>query len=414
MLGGRPGELPLADYSNLVEFIAGTSGTYPSKRNALDALSGRATGPFTSSIPVIVLELTDEPWNTVLAGENMPDQGDGYTMTAYGLRASAVFSRMKADASWSAALKTAINCQSASSYACINTVLNNATNTDMVYLSTYLGSTLTAYDTLNHEFDPQSGFAWSNANDTTNGWVAAFISQVKTQAPAYTGAYGIYEGGMNVTSSTPSTTQVISHNSAMINAAEVVQAYMEQMKVLGVTVQNIFTATEDGVPSPLLWGIFKDPDGGQIAGQGKYQFRQIALGVQIANQCIGVGSTEYGATVTGTTLYSTSALNGFSAWSDIPYLTAYAFENGNNRCLLFTNTDPVHPATVSITGVNAPATATENLLLGASIAANNESPTPGVTIQTTPARPVTPTYTIPPYSVSAISWTVASIYRRRR
>jgi hypothetical protein len=400
-----------ADYQHLIQFIAGNSGTYPAKRNALDALSGRANGPFSSSIPQIVVELTNEPWNTAFPGENMPDIGDGYQQIAYGMMASRAFADIKSDSTYVSNVKLAINCQTASYVPCVVSVLPQVSNADMIVLSNYFGSTLNTLDTLQDEFNPQSGFAFSNANDTSsNGWVRYFEDRVKSAFPGYPFTYGIYTGGSNTSGGTATSTQINAHNEAMINAAEIVQGYMETMKELGITVQSVFESAQDlsGTGQNPIWGIFKDPDGGQLSGQGNYYFRQVGLGVQIANQCIGQGGTMYGATVSGETTYSTSALNGWPAWSNLPYLTAYAFENGNNRCLLFANTDPVNPATVSITGTNAPSAVTENLLLGGSIAANNEGTTPGVTIQTTSAKPITPTYSIPPYSVSAISWAVLS------
>jgi hypothetical protein len=402
-----PASWTLADYQHLIEFVSGTSGIYPAKRNALDALYGRANGSFTAVIPEIVIELTDEPWNTIFPGENMPDQNDGYGQMAYGLRASQVFTEMKADPSYVSSIKMAVNCQTASDHACINQILNKVSNADMVVLTAYVGETLNTFDTVNHEFDPQSGWGYSSANDTTNGWVARFAADLRAYLPAYPLTIAVYEGGYGTVSGSATTAQIANHNSAMINAAEIVQAYMENMKTLGITIQNVFQSVQGSENSQRIWGIFKDPLGGQVAGQGNFYMRQVGLGVQLANQCIGVGSAMYGATVTGETLYSTSAMNGWPAWSNLPYLTAYAFRNGNDRCLLFTNTDPVNAATVRITGINAPSLVTESLLLGSGITANNESALPGVTIRTARNRLVIPTYTIPAHSVSAISWRVS-------
>jgi hypothetical protein len=403
-----PASWTVTDYQHLIEFLAGTSGTYPGKRNALDALYGRASGPFTAVIPEIVIELTDEPWNTIFPGENMPDQNDGYGQAAYGLRASQVFTAMKSDPTYVPSIKMALNCQTGSDYACINQILPNVSNADMVLLTTYVGETLDTFSTVNQEFDPQSGWGYSSANDTTNGWVARFAADLHTYLPSYPLTLAIYEGGYGTVSGNATTAQIANHNTSMINAAEIVQAYLENVRTLGITIQNIFQSVQGSENSNMIWGIFKDPLGGQLAGQGNYYMRQTGLGVEIANQCIGVGSTMYGANVTGQQLYSTSAMNGWPAWSNLPYLTAYAFKNGNNRCLLFTNTDPVNSATVSISGTNAPSTVTETLLLGSNIRANNESAAPGVTIRTTPGTAVAPTYTIPPYTVSAISWTLSS------
>lgn len=409
-----PATWNLTDYEHLIEFMAGTTGTYSSKRNALDALYGRANGPFTSSIPEIIIEFTDEPWNTVFSGENMPNIGDGYAQTAYGLWASQVFSAIKSDSAYTSSVKLAINCQSVTDDACQSDtygVLKNAPNTDVVMLSNYFGygNDLDTITNINDEFDPQSGFAYSNANDSTNGWVKVWANGMASHS--YPQTLAIYEGGPNTNGGTVTTSQLAAHTSAMINGAQIVQGYMETMKELGITIQNVWQSNQDfyssGGANIPAWGVFKDAVGGQLAGQGGHYFRQIALGVQIANQCIGSGSTMYGATLSGETTYSTSAMNGQPAWSNLPYLTAYAFETGENRCILFANTNPNNPATVSITGTNAPTTVTENLLLGNSITANNESATPGVTIQTITGVSVTPTLTIPAYSVAAVSWTVS-------
>lgn len=413
-----PAAWTIADYQHLIEFIAGTSGVYPSKRDALDTIYGRAPGPFTSVIPEIIIELTDEPWNTVFSGENMPDIGGGYGETAYGVWAYNVFNAIKNDSAYTSSVKLAINCQSVNDDACQSStygVLKYATNADIVMLSNYFGGDLNILDTLQDEFNPQSGFAWSNANDSTNGWLKRWANGMTSHS--YPQTLAIYEGGYGVVAGTATKAQLAAHNAAMIQAPIIVQGYMETMKEIGITIQNVWQSAQDLYGSSAgnipIWGVFKDPAGGQMAGQGNYYFRQVALGFQLANQCIGAGSTMYKATVTGATLYSTSAVNGWPAWTNLPYLSAYAFKNGDNRCLLFANTDPVNPATVSITGANAPSIATENLLRGAGIMANNEGAIPGVTIQTTSGKSVAPTYTIPPYSVSAIFWAVSPREPRR-
>lgn len=404
-----PAAWPDSDYQHIIEFLAGTSGTYPTKRNALDALYGRTNGPFTSSIPQIVLELTDEPWNDGNAGEYMADLGDGYGMDGYGLMAKRAFTLMKADAAFVSNIKLAVNAQTCVNCAFYmqNYILTNVTNADVVSLNGYVYETLNSLSTLNQEYDPQSGFAYSTANDATNGPIANEITAITGTFPSYPLTFMLYEGGQATQIGSATTAQIVTHNTGMIGAPEVIQAFLESMKHFGTTVENIFTSTED-FTSPgqnPIWGLFKDANGGQLAGQGNYYFRQVGLAAQIANQCIGVGSTMYGATVTAGTTYSTAALNGWPAWTSLPYLTAYAFKNGSNRCLVIVNSDPVNTATVSFAGT-PPTSGTIKYLSSASAAANNETATPGATIAT--GSYSGGTYTMPAYSVTALSWTSGS------
>ena len=227
-----PASWSTADYQHLIQFIAGTSGTYPSKRAALDALSGRPTGAFSSAITTIVLELTDEPWNGSFDGENMPylNGSPAYYQKAYGLWASSVFTAMKADSTYVSNIKVAINCQTGGlgAYAsCLSdspNVLTQVSNADYILIAQYYGSAnLTTIDTLQDEFNPQSGFGYSNANDTTNGWVANWNSNLQSLWSSYGAKIGIYEGGYGTLTGTVTAAQIAANNAAMIEGAEIVQ-----------------------------------------------------------------------------------------------------------------------------------------------------------------------------------------------
>ena len=376
---------PATDYSNLIDYLAGGSGTtYGAKRIA----NGHAL-PYTTTLGNVYIEFGNEPWNSAFAGINMPNFSYSSTsngMLSYGHWSNTAMSAMKSNANFSAAIKLIVNMQAASTYEFTTHVLPNNTRLDAVSVAPYIGTgQLNNAGTLPAEWNPDTAFTWGDSNDTTgntgNGWTYAYVHAGAT--PVY-----VYEDNENQVNGSAPSSVIQNHNSSFMTGTVVAQQMLEHLKILGPNApQNMWSLTQDqfnnasSVEIPL-YGIMKEA-GGEFAGTGSFIQRPLALAAQIANDSM-IGP-EYSATITNADTYSTGASNGINPESNVPYEFVYCFKNNSNRSCVLVNTDPLNTHTFTLTGTNVPTTVTTRTLSmsGGNIdTCNNESASPCVSIVT--------------------------------
>jgi hypothetical protein len=381
-----PVSWPAADYSNLIDFLAGGANTvYGAKRIA----SGHPA-TYGSTLGTIYIEFGNEPWNSVFAGINMPNFSYATTsngMLSYGHWSGTAMSVMKGNSNYSSAFRLIVNMQAVSTYEYTNHILPNNSYLDAVSVAPYIGTgQLNSAATLDAEWNPDTAFAWGDSNDTAgsagNGWTYAYVAG--QSKPVY-----IYEDNENQISGSVTTAVLQNHSSSFMAGTTVAQQMLEHLKILGPNApQNIWSLAQDqftnssSVSIPL-YGIIKEA-GGEWSGTGGFIQRPLALATQIANDSI-IGP-EYSSSVTNPDTYSTGPANGFAAESRVPYEFAYCFKNNSSRSCVLVNTDPVNSHTFVLTGDSAPSAATTRTLsmAGNTIdTCNNESATACVSIVTT-------------------------------
>ena len=382
-----PVSWPAADYSNLIDFLAGGANTvYGAKRIA----SGHpATYP--STLGNIYIEFGNEPWNSVFGGINMPNFSYATTtngMLSYGHWSDTAMSLMKGNSNYSPALSLIVNMQAASTYEYTNHVLPFNSHLDAVSVAPYIGTgQLNSAATLYAEWNPDTAFAWGDSNDTAGSAETAGRPPMLTaqSKPVY-----IYEDNENQIAGSVPVTVLQNHHSSFMAGTVVAQQMLEHLKNLGPNApQNIWSFAQDqfvnasSVSIPL-YGIVKEA-GGEWSGTGSFIQRPLALATQIANDSI-IGP-EYSSAVTNPDTYNTGPVNGFAAEPKVPYEFAYCFKNNANRSCVLVNTDPVNSHTFVLTGDSAPSAATTRTLsmAGNTIdTCNNESASACVSIVKTP------------------------------
>ncbi|HWE51900.1 MAG TPA: fibronectin type III domain-containing protein [Bryobacteraceae bacterium] len=403
-----PVSWPVADYSNLIDFLSGGAETvYGAKRIA----NGHAAS-YLSTLGTVYVEFGNEPWNSKFAGINMPNFSYATTtngMLSYAKWSNTAMAAMKANPNYSAALQLVINMQADNTFEYTEVIAPNNSHFDAISIAPYIGNgKLDSAGSLTAEWNPDTAVAYGDSNDTSgesgNGRTWAYVNAgIK---PVY-----IYEDNENQFDGTADMAIVQNHNAAFMSGTVVAQQMLEHLKLLGPNApQNLWSLAQDSYGNASgfrvpLYGVMKEA-GGEWTGTGKYVQRPQALAIQIANESM-IGP-EYSSTVTGADTYSTAASNDSAAESNVPYEFAYCFMNGINRSCVLVNNDPVQSHDFTLTGTNAPATVTTRVLSmtsGTIDSCNNESALPCVSVVTTYGIPVTGgIITVPPGTIEGVDF----------
>jgi hypothetical protein len=401
---------PVADYSNLIDFLAGDASTvYGAKR-----IANGHSATYTSSLANIYIEFGNEPWNSLFAGINMPNFSYATTsngMLSYGHWTSTTMSAMKRNSNFTAAIKLIVNMQASNTYEFTNHIAPNNPSLDAVSVAPYIGNggNLNNVGTLHAEWNPDTAFTWGDSNDLSgnpgNGWTYAYTRA--SSAPVY-----VYEDNENQIGGSAPATVLQNHDSSLMAGTVVAQQMLEHLKILGPNApQNIWSLAQDqfqnGILIPL-YGIMKEA-GGEWAGNSGFVQRPVALAAQIANQSI-IGP-EYSSSVTNPDVYTTDASNSIAPESNVPYEFAYCFSNNTNRSCALVNTDPVNSHAFTLAGTNVPASITTRTLTMASgtvDTCNNESATPCVRIVTAANIAISGPIMVPPGTIMGIDFCAPS------
>ncbi|MDR3662465.1 MAG: chitobiase/beta-hexosaminidase C-terminal domain-containing protein, partial [Mycobacterium sp.] len=158
-----------------------------------------------------------------------------------------------------------------------------------------------------------------------------------------------------------------------------------------------------------LWGSVVD------MGGATNNMRPAFLGVSLVNQSI-IGPM-YSCPINNNVTYnfagSANGSNPIPAFSNVPSLYSFCFENGNARSVVLINTDMTASHTVSFAGTNPPAGAvTQRQFAPASLDSLNEAHTGTASNQTaatvaleTSSLSSPGSITLPPHSVTALDYT---------
>lgn len=192
---------------------------------------------------------------------------------------------------------------------------------------------------------------------------------------------------------------------------DAVQA-LEGQQRLGITDWDFFTiyqrttgvSSTGGATHNYIWGAFSGASPGAWDNP-----RPSYYAIAMANNCGGSGARQaFPVQWTRDPTYNFASLNGVTAATNVPYLYAYEFASGNQRCLLIANLDPSRQHIVSIKGANPPSgMITQILLSSQNIIDNNDAANskPAV-IPVTSLISRTSQFTIPAHSMVTETWTV--------
>lgn len=422
-------ELPVtistADAANLVNFLAGTSGTYAARRIAFGQ-----TAPWPSVFPTIDITFCNECWNfSSFAGQALPARGSAPASEYYydySVRAGQVYAAMRAASDWTSVIQLGFNVQTAVTITVgLDTSVTRAkpdfiegngytdiwmpscTSDAGCWTSPIVGAYLKAYGTT----DPYSYHTAINNVTSTLGNICGASGTAACQ-------FNVYEWGNGVTQSGLDQTHMDHLTAGAGEAAIYALNFLGSEQTYGLPSQSAFSFTEyvqSGSPRPKLWGNIVD------AGGATNNVRPDYLGMQLVNQAIGTGSMYSAVLSSAPTFNYTANSNGADnthpvpSTSNVPYLYSWAFKNGSSRSLVLINTDLSASHTFTFAGTNPPTgTVTVKSVSASSVNSMNEAAT-GTPTNTTAASVsiasgtvASPSsVTVAPYTVETLSWVIA-------
>jgi len=409
------------DATNLIEFLAGTSGTpYGNRRVAL----GQGD-PWTTVFSKIHLSFCNECWNNgSFIGQNL-----GYRATApsneyyydYSSRARDIFAAMRASSSYtSAPFDLVMNAQTAVSWS-VDTAIAKA-HPDSIEIESYMYGSVSSFSTDSALWQPAMIDPYMKATNPAD--VRNFYQSVHDyQSQTTCGASGtsrcnvnIYEWGQDTLGGGIDQTHLDRINAGAGEGVAMALQPLLNIQYYGIGAQNFFSLTEykqNGSLGPKLWGNVID------MGGATNNVRPTFLGPQLVNQSI-IGPM-YSCPISNNPTYNfAGSPNGFSplpAMNNVPYLYAFCFMNGTQRSMVLINTDLTNSHTINFAGTNPPQGAvTQRQLAPSSLNDLNEAATGSATNQAAAAVSIETSslsspgsVTLPPYSVTALDYTAGGL-----
>lgn len=344
-----------ADFVNLVNYLAGTSGTYA----ALRATLGQ-TAAWTTVFKSIVLEISNEPWNfgsnVVLPGYS----GCGtYGCNNYYSLSILDCGYLKTAAGWNGAV---MSCQAGvqtgnQAFAHNLHVQDTSGYVDGIAVNQYTQASQTAC-TMQGLYTPLGVEAWADATDSSSASQLIYTCSGGEQCSVYEGQASPSVGS-NCTQA-----QLVGFPEGLgFGITDPMYAALDN-KYLGFLHWNFFDIYGYSYTTEAIWGIF-----GQANALNPHP---AAYAMGMYNTCASLG-TGYSATPTSPPTLNFSASNGVNAYSAAPLIQSVAFKNGSSRCVVVWNTDYSNTHAITFTGTNAPTSATRILLSSTNTSDNNES-----------------------------------------
>jgi hypothetical protein len=434
------------DVQNLVDFLEGSSSTTFGDIRASLGQTTPWVGASGSPFSTVYLEFGNENWNGVFIGHAL-----GYNSSStsyyedYDLRAKTVLAaaraRQSAEGYSETGTKWVLGFQTASGGDAGATAAARADVAEINgYTAVSIGATsttgcLTAGSTnaTCPLYGPTLTEPYSNVHDpnSTSGFDLSLtrIQQETGCGPSGTAKCQVMVYEENTSPFNASTggpfTQAVSDAFVQTGFQGVVAAdQMGENDAAGVINQNEYQALQyyygEGGVNVHMWGTMVDV-GGDCSVQnsatfgGSYCPRPQMLGAQVYNWC-KIGPMVQSAFTAGPTYNLPANNNSVNALSNVPVLRSYAFEQGNQRCMVIVNSDVYSAYNVNFSGTHAPTTGvTTYQFAPASLASTNEVAALGTTSSTeatmhnttAPDIDVASGYTVPAHSVTAFMWTVS-------
>ncbi|HTW79622.1 MAG TPA: Ig-like domain repeat protein, partial [Terracidiphilus sp.] len=413
-----------ADASGLIDFLAASTNTpYGAQRSALGQVQ-----PWASVFKTIHLSFCNECWNTIFSGQNLPYRAGapaGEALYDYSIVAKTIFSAMRANPAFSSSsFDLIMNAQTAVNYGMDAAI--QRVGPDSIELSDYMYGSVSDFGTDTALWTAAMVEPWdtvADASDPSNFYQSVHDYQAQNTC----GANGdspcqidLYEWGPGTQAGS-----IDQQHLDFITAGAgqgVVSALqgLLHLQSYGIVNQSYFALAgfENSGPNTelaKLWGNTVDMGG--ATNNVRPQFLTLSLvnqsiiGPMYSCPIAGNASLNF----QGETNNGAIVPPGSPELNDVPLLYAFCFENGNNRSVVFINTDLTTAHTLTFAGTDAPAgVVTMRQFAPASLDALNEAPT-GQPSNATPATVAVNTSTLsslsglslPPYSVTALDYTVA-------
>ena len=363
----------------LAEYLAGGATT---KGGALRAAVGQVR-PWTQVFPTIHIELGNEPWNPIFAGESMEDPD------AYGRRANAVFRAFRADAGSAAARFDLVVGTNVRDPYRNRAMLAAVPSANTLAIAPYLMMSLTQWANDDQLYGPLLA---QPEQMSRHGWVA------QSAASAGGRQLAVYEVNLHTTGGDPP--QEVLNRFASSDAAGIAVAghMLRMMRDHAVRDQMLFSLPQyefqrnDG-KAVRLWG--------SVVIMGERDRPQL-LAEMLANRVIGGDLVQVDLSGENPTRDQPEGNDGVHL-NGMHEIDAYAFRNGARYGLIVFNYSLHQAHKVDIEGAGL--TASSSLRVAQLL-----SPGPGATNEQTKRVRIVqhdgqePSLTLPPCSMTVLQW----------
>jgi hypothetical protein len=286
-------------------------------------------------------------------------------------------------------------------------IQNNCNNNDSFTVAPYMMNTVNSYASSEALYG--STFAESEAfvspTGTAEGVANGLMLQVQQaiQASSHPVPVSVYETNLS-TLSGMTQDALNSYTSSVGAGLAVVDGMLQQMRQ-GMLVQNLFALPQYQFLRPdgslaYLWGAVVDMG---VTNLKRPQF----LALQLANQAIGSNTTMLATAHSGANPTWDQALTNTVQLNGAHYLQSFAFGGGAQPSVVVFNLHRTTSLPVTFSGANAPSgTVQLQRITSANLADTNENgPIVNITSQTLTGFNSTTSLSLPPFSLTVLTWT---------
>jgi alpha-L-arabinofuranosidase len=348
------GTLKQGEFGQLMEYLGGPAGT---PMGDLRAERGHPT-PWTEVFDTIHIEIGNEAWNHASAYVN-----GGYNGQAYW---SDLFAEARTSPYYSSNMVFHAGGQAVNTW--LNNIIagNHSTQADALALAPYVIHSMSPEQAALDDEQLYSwiyGYTWFNSHD---GYMQRNYDDVASPRGM---DISIYEVNHHITGGDGSLDQrnkIVAGLGGALNVSNWMLLMLERQQV---RVQNIFSLIQDSYNDIRLWGIVLSMQ------PGRERYRPLYLAARMINEALAgdlVQVTKSGADPSWDCAFTYDDEGGSPG--DIPYIHAYATQNGDDRGLILINlhrTDSL-PVEIDLPAPASGSRAVKYELSGATINANNE------------------------------------------
>ncbi len=383
------------EMSNLIEYLTGPTNTiYGARRAAMGH-----PAPWSDVFRKIHLEYGNEAWNgfTYFGGTIVQS-------VPYGNRASELFSAARNSPSFvSNKFDLVLGAHAPETIRNMN-IHNACTNHDTLTVDGYFYTRVDNFANNEEMFGPM--FAQVEQFNRTGYMMANYTNLLASSRPVN---FSIYEGNLNTTQGT-----IMTNNQAALDimtpslgtGLAVGNDMLMKLRDLKMRDQCLFNlgGFSTGLGSgSKIWGVTRDMG---VTDRKRPQFLALAL----VNDLIDSGADLLATSHTGDNPTWSQIGTNSTTLADAHHLSSYAFASGTRRAIVVFNLHRSSSLDINFSGSNAPSgNVTLKRLTSANITDNNENalvivPTTNTLANVAPAQ----SFTLPPYSMSVLEWTVGT------